>query len=99
MLAKSIAKIHSSSVIICSEEVEDLIYERISLMDTEILSYENSFVLIEGEEVWSNDHFQAFEKPINLVVNGQLTLDHGCEWRGASKQSSGIRYFGRNSGT
>ncbi|WP_342433094.1 hypothetical protein [Neobacillus sp. FSL H8-0543] len=75
LLAKSIAMIHSSSVIICSEEVEDLIYERISLLDTEILSYENSFVLIEGEEVWSNDQFQAFEQPINLVVNGQLILD------------------------
>jgi len=76
MLAKSIAKIHSSSVVICPEEVEDLVYELSSILDTEILSYENSFVLIEGEEVWSNDQFLTFEKPINLVVYGQLILDH-----------------------
>jgi hypothetical protein len=75
ILANSIEMIHSSSVIICSEEVEDLVYERISLLDTEVLSYENRFVFIEGEEVWSNNHFQSFENPINLVVNGQLTLD------------------------
>ncbi|MDF2855719.1 MAG: hypothetical protein K0Q87_1570 [Neobacillus sp.] len=75
ILTNSIEMIHSSSVIICSEEVEDLVYERISLLDTEVLSYENRFVFIEGEEVWSNNHFQSFENPINLVVNGQLTLD------------------------
>lgn len=75
MLTKAIEKIHSTSVIICNEEVEDLVYERLSLMETEVLSYENSFVVIDGEEVWSNDQFLALDQPVNFIVNGQLTLD------------------------
>ncbi|MFJ5758981.1 hypothetical protein ACIQAA_07540 [Neobacillus sp. NPDC093182] len=75
MLTKAIEKIHSTSVIICHEEVEDLVYERLSLIETEVLSYENNFILIEGEEVWSNDQFQALDQPANFIVNGQLVLD------------------------
>jgi hypothetical protein len=75
MLTKAIEKIHSTSVIICHEEVEDLVYERLSLMETEVLSYENSFIVIEGEEVWSNEQFLALDQPVSIIVNGQLTLD------------------------
>lgn len=75
MLTKAIEKIHSTSVIICHEEVEDLVYEQLSLMETEVLPYENNFILIEGEEVWSNDQFQALDQPANFIVNGQLVLD------------------------
>lgn len=75
MLTKAIEKIHSTSVIICHEEVEDLVYELLSLMETEVLSYENSFILIEGEEVWSNDQFLALDQPVSIIVNGQLILD------------------------
>ncbi|TDL73731.1 hypothetical protein E2R56_12645 [Rhodococcus qingshengii] len=75
MLTKAIEKIHSTSVIICHEEVEDLVYERLSLMETEVLSYENSFIVIDGEEVWSNDQFLALNQPVSIIVNGQLTLD------------------------
>jgi hypothetical protein len=75
MLTKAVEKIHSTSVIICHEEVEDLVYERLSLMETEVLSYENNFILIEGEEVWSNDQLQALDQPATFIVNGQLVLD------------------------
>jgi hypothetical protein len=75
MLTKSIEKIHSTSVIICHEEVEDLIYEVLSLLETEVLSYENSFIVIDGEEVWSNDQFLGLSRPVNFIVNGQLTFD------------------------
>jgi hypothetical protein len=75
MLTKAIEKIHSKSVIICHESVEDLVYERLSLMETEVLPYENNFILIEGEEEWSNDQFQALDHPANFIVNGQLLLD------------------------
>ena len=75
MLTKAIEKIHSTSVIICHEEVEDLVYERLSLMETEVLPYENSYIVIDGEEVWSNDQFLALEQPVSIIVNGQLILD------------------------
>jgi hypothetical protein len=75
MLTKAIEKIHSTSVVICHEEVEDLVYELLSLMETEVLSYENSFIVIDGEEVWSNDQFLALDQSVSVIVNGQLTLD------------------------
>jgi hypothetical protein len=62
-------------VIVCNENVEDLIYELLTLLDTEVLSYENSYILIENEEVWSNDQFLALEKPVNFIVDGKLILD------------------------
>ncbi|MFB3161066.1 hypothetical protein ABLO26_06795 [Neobacillus sp. 179-J 1A1 HS] len=75
MLTIAVEKIHSTSFIICHEEVEDLVYERLSLLETEVLSYENNFILIEGEEVWSNDQFLALDQPATFIVNGQLVLD------------------------
>ena len=75
MLTKAVEKIYSTSVIICPEEIEDLVYERLSLMDTEVLPYENNFILIDGEEVWTNDQFLALDQPVTLIVNGQLILD------------------------
>jgi hypothetical protein len=75
MLTKAIEKIHSTSVIICHEEVEDLVYELLSLMETEVLPYEKRFIVIDGEEVWSNDQFLALDQPASLIVNGQIILD------------------------
>jgi predicted RNA-binding protein len=75
MLTKAIGKIHSTSVIICHEEVEDLVYELLNLLETEVLSYENSFIIVDGEEVWSNDQFRALDQPVNFIINGQLILE------------------------
>lgn len=74
-ITETIAKVHSTSVIVCHEQVEDLMYELTSLLETEILSYENSFIIIEGEEVWSNEQFLALDEPTNFIVNGKLILD------------------------
>jgi hypothetical protein len=79
MLSDALVQIHSSSLIICHENVEDLIYERISILDTEVLTYEHSFVMIEGDEGWSNDQFLALDHPTNFIVKGQLTLDQDIE--------------------
>lgn len=79
MLSDALAQIHSSSIIVCHENVEDLIYERISILDTEVLTYNHSFILIEGDEVWSNDQLLALDNPTNFIVKGQLTLDQDIE--------------------
>lgn len=77
-LSNALVKIHAASVIICHENVEDLIFER-SLLDTEILTYEHSFVIIEGEEIWSNDQFLALNHPANFIIMGKLTVEHDVE--------------------
>ncbi|WP_223066924.1 hypothetical protein [Paenibacillus caui] len=74
-LSHAIADIKSSSFIICSEDVEDLAFERCPDLDTEILSFEHSFVWIEDEETWSRDQFLALDQPVNFIVNGELILD------------------------
>jgi hypothetical protein len=74
-LEEAIDGIYSSSLIICPETLEDLLYERTKTLDTEVLSYTHDYVLIEGEEKWSKDQFLAYDHPINLMVTGRLTLD------------------------
>lgn len=94
LLSDSIANIHSSSFIICHENVEDLIYELCDLLDTEVLSYQHSFHIIEGEEVWSNDQFLALENPINIIVNGQLILDQDVKEEVIQQKVLAIDIFG-----
>lgn len=74
MFEKAIGKIDSKSYIVCSEELEDLLYERLDRLETEVLSYEHHYVLIEGDQEWSNDQFLAMDHPVNLIVEGILVL-------------------------
>jgi hypothetical protein len=71
----AIEKIDSKSYIVCSEELEDLIYERLDRLETEVLSYEHQYILIEGEQEWSNDQFLSFHNPVNLIIEGVLVLN------------------------
>lgn len=68
-------KIHSSSIIICPEDLEDLFYEINSKLETEILSFAHSFVFIEGEDSWSNEQFLELDHPVTFIVTGQLTIE------------------------
>jgi len=79
VLTNAFSKIHSSSFIVCHETVEDIIYELCTLLDTEVLAYENTFILIEDEEEWSNDQLLALNKPSNFIVRGELTLNEDID--------------------
>lgn len=78
-LTKAIASLHSQSIIVCPDVVEDLIYECLDLLETEVLPYEGQFIIIDGEEVWTNEQLLALEKPAHLVVTGQLILAEDVE--------------------
>ncbi|MFG6146892.1 hypothetical protein [Halobacillus sp. B23F22_1] len=73
--AFSIAGIHSTSIVVCPEELEDLVYETAPLLETEVLSYEDRFLYLEGEERWTNEQLEALAQPTACIVEGQLTLD------------------------
>ncbi|GGF18429.1 hypothetical protein GCM10010954_16480 [Halobacillus andaensis] len=73
--AFSIASIHSTSIVICPEELEDLVYETAPLLETEVLSYEDRFLFIEGEERWTNEQLEALDHPTAFIVDGQLIID------------------------
>ncbi|KMK77733.1 hypothetical protein [Alkalihalobacillus pseudalcaliphilus] len=63
----SFSKIHSSSYIICHEEIEDLVYEKLDLLETEVFSYSNAFKLITGE-TWTESDFSLLEEDTVLIV-------------------------------
>ncbi|WP_422124248.1 hypothetical protein DHX103_05355 [Planococcus sp. X10-3] len=71
----AISRIASKSFIVCNEEVEDLVYEKLEKMETEVLSYKKRFILIEGEEHWSNSQFESMQEPFSLIVDGTLGID------------------------
>lgn len=70
----AIEKVNSKSYIICSEELEDLVYEKLDRLETEVLSYEHQYVLVEDEQNWSNAQFASLPQPVNLIVEGLLIL-------------------------
>lgn len=73
--SSAIAEIQSSSFIICSEDVEDLVWERCPDLNTEIVSYEHAYVFVDGEETWSKEQLLAMEHPVSFIVDGTLNID------------------------
>ncbi|UOQ44873.1 hypothetical protein MUN89_02650 [Halobacillus salinarum] len=78
-LSHAFEAIHSSSIIVCQEELEDLVYERSPLLETEVLSYKDRFIFIEGEEQWTKEQLEALDHPAAFIVSGQLRFDDGVD--------------------
>lgn len=78
-LENAIDRIDSKSFIICHEEIEDLIYEKLERLETEVVSYSNRYILIEGEEHWSNSQFESLQEPVTLIVDGILAIDEDVD--------------------
>lgn len=94
MFEKAIGKIDSKSYIVCSEELEDLMYERLDRLETEVLSYEHQYVFINGEQEWSNGQFLAMEHPVNLIVEGMLILSSDVTEETLGNKVAAIDLFG-----
>lgn len=94
MFEKAIGKIDSKSYIVCSEELEDLLYERLDRLETEILPYEHQYFLIEGEQEWSNEQFLAMNNPVNLIVEGILVLNQDVTEETLRSKVAAIDVFG-----
>lgn len=90
----AIEKIDSKSFIICSEELEDLVYEKLDRMETEVLSYAEQFAYIEGEQQWSQQQLMAWPNPVNLVVDGVLTLESDVTTEALEEKLSALDLFG-----
>ncbi|MBT2765425.1 hypothetical protein [Paenibacillus sp. ISL-20] len=92
--SQAVSEIQSTSFIICSEEIEDLVWERCPSLNTEIISYERLFVFIHGEETWSRDQLLALEQPANFIVDGTLTLDEDVTEEDIKASVSSLDLFG-----
>lgn len=73
--SRAVSEIRSSSFVICSEELEDLVWERCPDLDTEIISYEQAFAFIEGREVWSKEQLLGVGQQVEMIVEGTLVLE------------------------
>ncbi|WEG12440.1 hypothetical protein PU629_20450 [Pullulanibacillus sp. KACC 23026] len=78
-LSEAITHIRSTGIIICHEQVEDLVFEITDDIETEVVTYENSFVLIEDDQKWSNDQLLALKQPTSFIVTGELTFDQDVQ--------------------
>ncbi|EFU42218.1 hypothetical protein PVOR_08010 [Paenibacillus vortex V453] len=92
--SRAISEIQSTSFIICSEDIEDLIWERCPNLNTEILSYEQSFIFVSGEETWSKDQLLALEQPVTFIVDGTFILDDDVTEDDIKHSISSLDLFG-----
>lgn len=74
-LENAVSRIDSKSFIVCTEEIEDLLYEKLERLETDVLTYAHRFILIEGEEHWSNSQFESLPQPVSLIVDGTLVVE------------------------
>ncbi|MFE0558609.1 hypothetical protein ACFW1P_22085 [Paenibacillus sp. NPDC058910] len=92
--SQALSEIQSTSFIICSEEIEDLVWERCPNLNTEIVSYERLFVFINGEETWSRDQLLALGQPASFIVDGTLTFDDDVTEEDIKASLSSLDLFG-----
>ncbi|MFB5662592.1 hypothetical protein [Alteribacillus sp. HJP-4] len=71
----AVTALESSSLIVCPEHLEDLVYECCPSLEAEVLPFEHHYHFIDGEEDWTNEQFSAYEQPLALIVEGQLKLN------------------------
>ncbi|WP_413378776.1 hypothetical protein [Alkalihalobacillus sp. 1P02AB] len=66
--------IDSSSYIICHQEIEDLVYERLKQFETEVYVFGEEIRMI-GDEIWSEEDFQFLEPSTTLIVTDSWKIE------------------------
>ncbi|WP_054707250.1 hypothetical protein [Bacillus sp. JCM 19041] len=65
--------IHSTSYIICHEEIEDLVYETLNQIETEVYVYTEAIRYVKNEK-WSVEDITALDLGTTIVVHEKLVL-------------------------
>ncbi|GAK11122.1 hypothetical protein JCM19039_798 [Geomicrobium sp. JCM 19039] len=73
-LVTTITNIKSSSYIVGSSEIEDVLYELADDLETEILAIDNDFIVVDGKEEWDDKAIQGVDEGTSIIINGSLTL-------------------------
>ncbi|AQQ54492.1 hypothetical protein [Planococcus lenghuensis] len=92
--AAAIGSIRSTSYIVCNDELEDLMYEKLENLETEILPYETDFIFIEGEQEWDEAQLQAIGQPSAVIIEGKLTFMDDVEPASVGEKISTLDLFG-----
>jgi len=75
-IERSICNIHSSSFIVTSSESEDLLYEIVDTLDSEILAIDEPYLVVEKNELWDETAFLNLQEAVVVIVvnGGELTF-------------------------
>ncbi|MFK3937600.1 hypothetical protein ACI2JA_08810 [Alkalihalobacillus sp. NPDC078783] len=90
---EAFASIHSTSYIVCHEDVEDLVYESLHSFETEVISYENAIRSVDKED-WQNEDIEMLGHDTTLVVQKALTLSSSVAPESLSERLNTIHLFG-----
>lgn len=92
-LKTAFAAIHSTSYIVCHEELEDLVYERLHRFETDVLSYPGAFRLIEKED-WQQEDIEWLEANTTLIVDDTLTITEKISEKLLTEKIGALDLFG-----
>ncbi|WP_438431583.1 hypothetical protein [Gorillibacterium sp. sgz500922] len=93
-LAAAFERIDSNSYVVCSEELEDLVYELCPSLEAEVLTYPHSYLYIEDQETLSEAELNALPAPVQVVVEGSLTFAEDVQSETLAAKVSGLDSFG-----
>lgn len=90
---KAFSSIHSTSYVVCPENLEDLVYEALDQIETEVLSFTTHVRMVEEEE-WHGDDAEMLNEDTALVVEKSLTLSDSVTPELLGKRLQEIHLFG-----
>ncbi|MBN6888215.1 hypothetical protein ACUXCC_003138 [Cytobacillus horneckiae] len=73
MYANAFQFIHTTSYIVCHEEIEDLVFESLHNFENEVYIYHENMRFI-NEEQWGKMDFQMLDDGTTLIVEKELTI-------------------------
>ncbi|MED4126607.1 hypothetical protein [Shouchella miscanthi] len=71
---KAFKSIHSHSFILCSEDIEDLVYEVLNRFETDVYTYKDDFRFITND-TWKQETLQQLKYPTTIVVYRYLRFE------------------------
>ncbi|TSB47910.1 hypothetical protein [Alkalicoccobacillus porphyridii] len=92
-MQSAFASIHSTSYIICHEEIEDLVYECLNRFETDVISYTDSFRFVQKEQ-WEQEDAEALDEDTVVIIHTDLTLTDRVNPDLLTEKLSAIHLFG-----
>ena len=87
------ASIHSTSYIVCHEDLEDLVYECLHQFETEVVTYTDAFRFIDNEE-WQQEDADVLDSNTTLIVQSNLTFSETLQPEKLYENIQAIHLFG-----
>ncbi|MBN1858898.1 hypothetical protein JW848_06805 [Candidatus Bipolaricaulota bacterium] len=74
LVNEKIKGLRSEEIIVCPEELESVIVEKLDVLKDRVIFYKGELLLVDGEEILRSDRLAAYDRPVTLLVKGALGL-------------------------